>query len=99
MTDQQQCSDFNLKENHNKDKPKDVEWLKEEKPAGKWWRGETSNSKAWKRKFDQNLVRKLSPMKKMEERRPVMFIWWEVQEKPVPNCQEAKNPMKATWIK
>ena len=28
-----------------------------------------------------------------------MFMWWEVQEKPVPNCQEAKNPMKATWIK
>ena len=36
-------------------------------------------------------------MKKMEERRPVMFMWWEVQEKPVPNCQDAKNPMKATW--
>ena len=36
-------------------------------------------------------------MKKMEERRPVMFMWWEVQEKPVPNCQDTKNPMKATW--
>ena len=29
----------NLEENHNKDKPKDVERLKKEKPAGKWWRG------------------------------------------------------------
>ena len=53
-----------------------------------------------KKNLISNLVRKKktrsSPMKKMEERRPVMFMWWEVQEKPVPNCQEAKNPMKAT---
>ena len=32
------------------------------------------------------------PMKKIEESFPVMFIWWEVQEKPAANCQEKKKP-------
>ena len=40
----------------------------------------------------------LSPMKNMEESRPVMFMWCDVHEKPVPNCQEAKNPINATCI-
>ena len=35
-------------------------------------------------------------MKNIEERRPVMFMWWEVQEKPVPNCQDTKKPIMAT---
>jgi len=37
-----------------------------------------------------------SPMKNIEERRPVMFMCWEVQEKAVPNCQDTKKPMMAT---
>jgi len=40
-----------------------------------------------------------SPMKNMEDRRPVMFMCWEVQEKAVPNCQDTKKPMMATWCR
>ena len=34
-----------LEENHDKDEPENVEWLKEEKPSGQWWRGKAPNSK------------------------------------------------------
>ena len=36
------------------------------------------------------------PMKKIDDRRPVIFMCCEVQEKPVPNCQDTKKPMMAT---
>ena len=36
------------------------------------------------------------PMKKMDERKPVMFMWCEVHENPVPNCHDTKNPITAS---
>ena len=32
------------------------------------------------------------PMKKMEERRPVTFVFFATHEKQEPNCHEIKNP-------
>ena len=43
--DKTQQQEEDLEENHDKDEPENVEWLKEEKPSGQWWRGKAPNSK------------------------------------------------------
>ena len=35
-------------------------------------------------------------MKNMEDSLPVMFMYCEVHENPVPNCQDTKKPKMAT---
>ena len=41
---------------------------------------------------------KPQPMKKIEESRPVMFLFLATQEKAEPNCQEMKKPRTAVPV-